>query len=120
MNPEEQLNKIEISLENAKKAIDLANALQRLHENPDFKTVILQDYFVDESSRAVRLKSDPEMATVEKQKNVDDIIISIGGLFRYFGKIYRLGDMSIRALEADQNTREEILEEQLGDGELVQ
>ena len=120
MNSEEQLHKIEISLENAKKAIEVANALQRLHENPDFKRVILQDYLKDEASRSVMLKADPSMATVEKQKNVDDIITSIGGLYNYFGKVYRLGDMSIRALEADQNTKEEILEEQLGVNELVQ
>ena len=120
MNSEQQLHKLEISLENAKKAIELANCLQRLHDNPDFKTLILQDFFVDESSRAVRLKSDPNMAAPEKQKNVDDVITTIGGLTLYFGKIYRLGDMSVRALEADQTTREEILEEQLGDNELVQ
>ena len=120
MNPEEQLHKIEISLENAKKAIELANALQRLHENKDFQTVILEDFFKGEASRSVMLKSDASMASVEKQKNVDDIITSIGGLYNYFGKLYRLGDMSVRALEADQNTKEEILEEQLGVNELVQ
>jgi len=120
MNPEEQLHKIEISLENAKKAIEIANALQRLHANPDFKTVILEDFFKGEASRSVMLKSDPSMASIEKQKNVDDIITSIGGLYNYFGKVYRLGDMSIRALEADQNTKEEILEEQLGENELMQ
>ena len=120
MNPEEQLHKIEISLDNAKKAIELANALQRLHDNPDFKLLILEDYLKAEASRSVMLKSDPSMATPEKQKNVDDIITSIGGLYNYFGKVYRIGEMSVRALEADQNTKEEILEEQLGENELMQ
>jgi hypothetical protein len=120
MNPDQQLHKIEISLENAKKAIELANCLQRLHNNPDFQTVVLQDFFVDEASRAVLLLSDPSMQIAEKQQDVHNIIIGIGSLHRYFGKIYRLGEMSVRALEADQNTKEEILEEQLGMNELVQ
>ena len=115
MNSEQQLQHIEISLENAKKAIDLATALQRLHENPDFKTVILDDFFKEEASHSVLLKSDASMSTDEKQKSVDIIITSIGGLYQYFGKVYRLGDMAIKAIAADQSTREEILEEQLSE-----
>jgi hypothetical protein len=117
---EQHLQKIEISIEAAKKSIDLAKALQRLHDNPDFKSVILEDYFHEEAHRAVMLKADPEMALPEKQKAVEDVITGIGGLYNYFGKIYRMAEMSSRAMEADQQTREEILEEQLGEAELMQ
>ena len=117
---EENLGRIQISIENAKKAIDLAQALHRLHDNPDFKAVILDDYFHEEAHRAVLLKADQSMAPPEKQKAVDDVITSIGGLYNYFGKVYRLAEMSERALRADQETREELLEEQLSEQALVQ
>lgn len=121
MNQTEQsINAIEISMDNARKAIELAKALQRLHDNADFKAVILQDYFHEEAHRAVMLKSDPEMFTEEKQKAVDDVVTSIGGLYNYFGKIYRMADMALRSLEADQETHGELLQEQLSDNELVQ
>jgi len=120
MKSEEQLNRIQISIENAKKAIELAQALQRLHDNPDFKAVILEDYFHEEAHRAVLLKSDGSMTEPEKQKTVDNVITSIGGLYNYFGKVYRMAEMSARAIEADQQTRQEILEEQLLEETVVQ
>jgi len=115
---EQQLHQIEISLENAKKAIELGDSLERLHKNPDFKRIILDDFFKEEASRAVMLKSDPNMLGEEQQVTVDNIITSIGGLYQYFAKVYRLADMSVRALEANQQTREELLEEGLTEDEL--
>jgi len=117
---ENQLHQVEISIENAEKAIELAKALKRLHDNADFKTVILEDFFHEEAHRAVLLKADEAMAPPEKQKQVDDVITTIGGLYNYFGKIYQMANMSARALAAHQETREEILEEQLSEGIAVQ
>jgi hypothetical protein len=114
------LKQVEISIDNAKKAMDLAEALKRLHDNPDFKAVILEDYFHEEAHRAVLLKADQHMMTPEKQQMIDDVITSIGGLYNYFGKIYRMAEMSARALEADQGTRQELLEEEMGEGIAVQ
>ena len=115
-----QLKQVEVSMENAKKAIDLAQALKRLHDNPDFQVVILEDYFHEEAHRAVLLKADQAMMTPEKQQMIDDVITSIGGLYNYFGKIYRMADMSARALEADQDTHQELLEEEMSEGIAVQ
>ena len=114
------LKQVEISIENAHKAIELAQALKRLHDNADFKAVILEDYFHEEAHRAVLLKSDAAMMTPEKKKMVKDVITSIGGLYNYFGKIYRMADMATRALEADQETRQELLEEEMSEGVAVQ
>jgi len=115
---EQQLHQVEISLQNATKAIELGDALERLHKNSDFKKVILEDFFKEEASRAVMLKSDSNMLGEEQQITVDNIITSIGGLYQYFAKIYRIADMSIRALEANQQTREELLKEGLTEDEL--
>ena len=113
MNTEDQIQKIEMSLEQAKASIEIAEALERLHSNEDFKLVILEGLFKTEASRSIFLKSDPEMQTEEKQKDVNNVITTIGGLGLYFRKIFQVGDMSKRAIVDDQNTREELLEEQL-------
>ena len=118
MNNEEQLHYIEISMENAKKAMELGQCLERLHSNPDFKRVILEDFFKEESVRAVMLQSDPNMYDPEKQTALKNIMISICGLYQYFAKVYRLADSSSRAITDAETTREELLNEALTSDEI--
>ena len=121
---EAQLQQIEISLEDAQANVALAEKLNRLHKNADFQDLIISGYFKDEASRAVLLKSDPEMCEDREQKQISDIITSIGGLRQYFHKVFRLGQMSEQSMEADKQTRQELLAEDLttveGSGEVLQ
>lgn len=114
----EQLNAVEIDIERARELIELAEALKRLHNNKDFKLIIREGYFKEEASRVVIVRADPEMASEEDQKQINDIITSIGGLFAYFHKIYALGNRAQMSLVADEETRSEILEEQLAEDDL--
>ena len=109
------LEQIEISIEEAKKLIDTADALSRLHKNKDFIKVIVEGYFKEESARAVLLRADPEMASDSLQKQVNDIITSIGGLHSYFHKTFGLAGMARESQKNDEVMREEILAEQLGE-----
>ena len=121
---EAQLQQIEISLEDAQSNVALAEKLNRLHKNKDFQDLIIEGYFKDEASRAVLLKSDPEMCEDREQKQIGDIITSIGGLRQYFHKVFRLGQMSEQSMEADKQTRQDLLAEDLttveGSGEVLQ
>lgn len=121
---EAQLQQIEISLEDAQANVALAEKLNRLHKNKDFQELIIEGYFRDEASRAVLLKADPEMCEDREQKQLNDIITSIGGLRQYFHKVFRLGQMSEQSMEADKQTRQELLAEDLttveGSGEVLQ
>jgi hypothetical protein len=117
---EQQIHSIGISIDKAKETIELAEALQRLHQNADFKKVILEELFKVEAARAVLLKTDPGMLGDEQQQTTDNIIITIGGVYQFFGKIYRLADGALQAISDNEKTRDEIQEEQLGQGELVQ
>lgn len=121
---EAQLQQIEISLEDAQANVALAEKLNRLHKNKDFQELIVEGYFRDEASRAVLLKADPEMCEDREQKQLNDIITSIGGLRQYFHKVFRLGQMSEQSMEADKQTRQELLAEDLttveGSGEVLQ
>jgi len=108
---QQQIQQIEMSIEQANKRIEEGHALERLHSNADFKKIILDGYFLNEASRTVLLKADPNMQSKEAQKDCDNIIISIGMLRQYFAKLFTLANMAEQAIEADKEAREEILAE---------
>lgn len=115
MDQQQQLQQIEISIDQAKEAVALSSALRRLHQNKDFELVITKGFFDAEASRAVLLRADPEMQSDENQKQINDIITSIGGLYGFLSKVYRVGQMAEQSMSDDQETRGEILQEQLGE-----
>ncbi len=116
MNAQEtELAQIDISIEQAVEMIDTADALRRLHDNKDFHRVIVKGYFKEEAARAVLLRADPEMGSEQAQKEVNDVITSIGGLFAYFHKTYAVANQARMSMAEDEETRGEILAEQLGE-----
>ena len=108
---QEDLNQIELDIDHAREAIDRADALKRLFANKDFKRIIENGYFVDEASRLVLVKADPEMDSPEAQVNIQRSIDAIGPLRVYFRAILQFGDMAQRAIIDDEQTRENILTE---------
>lgn len=112
---EQQIEQVEISLQHAKKAIEKMEALERLYHNRDFKLVIAEGYFQDEASRLVLLKGDLNI-TEESERHCDKMINGVGCLRAYFQMVNHFGDQAEKAVEDDQNTREELLAEQLGGG----
>ena len=110
---DEHLQQIELSIEQAQSYIDKADALTRLHKNQDFKKVIVDGFFKEEASRAVLLKGDPNIQGAEEQRQINNTIDAIGGLYNYFRNVFYMGDQSSRSLEEDKETRAAILQEQL-------
>lgn len=108
---EEQIEAVELSMEQAKSSISKMNALQRLTNNKDFIEIVTEGYFEKEASRIVIMKAEPAMADVPSQQQLMKMIDSIGSLRQYFIAISRAGQMAVRALEDDQKTHEELLEE---------
>lgn len=113
MNTEQELHELEISIEQANHEIDMFATLQKLYKNEDFKKLILDEYFVKESSRLVLLKADPNMGDPESQAGITRSIDAIGNLQQWFRLLSMKSEMAIRAKGEDQETREEIL----GEGE---
>lgn len=111
MSDTEQLEKIEVSIEQAQFNIARKAKLMNLMKNPDFNSLVLEDYFLKEASRLVLVRADPNMQDEEHQKAIDQAIVSIGGFRQYINTIMQLGSMAERALKDDQETREEILAE---------
>lgn len=109
----DQIQQIELQIQDAIDAVEKANALERLEKNKDFKTIISEGYFTEEAKRAVLLRASPNAYDPNVQKDIENVITSVGGLYQYFNKIYRFGDAAAQALENDKKTREELLAEEL-------
>lgn len=107
------LETIELSMKHAKKAIDSKVALERLTRNRDFKAIVLEGYFESEAVRLVLLKSDPNMQSDESQKEILKQIDAIGSLRQYLRNVMHMGDMAGKAMEDYEQSREEILQEEL-------
>ncbi len=105
------LQQLEQGLENAKKLVDLGNALDRLKANKDFQLLITNGYLKDEAVRLVHLKADPNMQTPERQASVIRDIDSIGALTSYLNLVYLNADRALRQIDVDSVTRDEILSE---------
>lgn len=116
MSIEQEIQQLEISMDEARHAIDMLKTLERLADNKDFQKVITEGFFKEEASRVVLLRGDLN-ATEEIERHCDKQINGIGILRGYFQKIRYLGNMAEKSLAEHQETREELLREQLEGGD---
>ena len=111
MTPDQQLEQIQISREQAEKSVALWKAFTNLRNNEDFKTLIQDAYFRDEAARLVLLKADQSFVSDDRQKALDNAMQGISALNQFFNSIIQLGIMSQQSLQELENAEEEILVE---------
>lgn len=99
----------ELTIEQAKEAIAISDALNRLAANKDFNLVIDEGYFIKEASRLVLLKAAPAMMDAESQKAIDNQIIAIGQLRQYFTWLYMKAVQSEKAIIDSEANIDELL-----------
>ena len=80
---EQEYEAIQITIAQAKEQIDLGKALERLQNNPDFQSLILQGYLKDHSARLGHLLSDPNMQEKSKRKSVIKELEAVGNFMGY-------------------------------------
>ena len=93
------VEEIQVDIDEAKETIDVMKSLDRLMQNPDFKKIIKQGYFVDESARLVGLKAAPQMQAPERQDAMIKAIDGIGSLQQHFNMIWVMGNQAQSMLE---------------------
>lgn len=104
---------LELNIKAAKKTAELGKSLDRLSRNRDFKNLILEGYFEKEAIRLVTLKGDPNMQDDESQRSLIKQMDAIGGLRQYMSAVVQLSRMAEKALIEDEETREQILAEEV-------
>jgi len=102
---------IELNIKQAQMLVDTGNALERLRNNRDFNRIIETGYFKEEAVRLVHLKSDPSMQTTEYQESIVRQMDAIGALIQYFNTVYHRASLAEKAIEADEETRDELIAE---------
>ena len=107
----ERIEEIELNIEQAKAIVDKGTALERLRNNRDFKKVIIEGFFEKEAIRLVHLKSDFNMQDPESQASILSQIDAIGVLSQYLNNVRNQAMLAGKAIEADEQTREELLAE---------
>jgi hypothetical protein len=112
----ETIQAIEENIKQAKKIAEVGESLDRLKANRDFKRVVIEGYFEQEAIRLVHLKSDPNLQSAEHQKSIMAQIDAIGAVSQYFGTVLHKASLARKAIAADEETRDEILAEELTNG----
>jgi len=107
------IESLELNIRAAKKTAELGKSLDRLTHNNDFKSLIIEGYFEKEAIRLVSLKGDPNMQDSDSQTALIKQMDAIGGLRQYLSAVLQLARMSEKALIEDEETRDEILAEEV-------
>jgi hypothetical protein len=113
MSITEQIQSLDNNIKEAKKIMDLGDALERLQANKDFRAVIKAGYFEQEAIRLVHLKGAPHMQTVEYQLSIVKQMDAIASLNQYFQTVFHAAGMADKAITSDEEAREELLAEGL-------
>lgn len=71
--------------------VSMAQALERLEKNPDFKTVILDGYFKDKAINGVSLLATDHVKRAGVRGDIMEQLVAISALEDYFNMITNLG-----------------------------
>jgi|TARA_Y100000361_G_C11048452_1_gene283802 hypothetical protein len=105
------LEQVEIQIEMATKIRKLRDNAVRLMATKEFKDVIEEGYFKEEAARLVMAKS--SNLTPEQKVLIDNMQYGIGALSNWFESVMRRGAEMDQAIEEHEQTREEILREEV-------
>ena len=115
---EQQLEGVELSIEEARGKIERAEQLSRLEKNKDFKALILDHLLRENAITQVRLLAAPALKAAGEQakmarEGIEARIDMIGELTNFFRWTHMEAETAKQALEEHQDTRAELLAEQL-------
>lgn len=100
----DDIKEVELSIEEAKKAVEIRDAIARLEKNRDFKKVILDLYFGDHAQRIAHLYSDPNV----EREEVHNQLIGIGVLKQFLLAQRQMGQNALDAMQDYEGTLDEL------------
>lgn len=91
-----QTKQIEVTIDELKEKIALADALDSLHRSPAFKKLILKEYIQNKPVQLVKLTAMPQN---EMQKElVHNSMVGISAIQQFFGSVYQDGKAAKESL----------------------
>jgi len=106
-----ELEQVDIQIDMASKLRKMRDNCVKLTNSKPFKDVIIEGYFKEEAARLVMTKSsnlNPEQMAI-----IDRMIFGIGALHNYIEGVMRRGAEMDEAIGEHEQTREEILAEEV-------
>lgn len=108
---QEKIEAIELNIHHAKAIVNRGKALQRLTADRDFKEIILDGYLNQEAVRLVHARSNPALQDAESLKLLNQGMDGIAALLQYFRTLEHNAMLAEKAIEADEEERDELLQE---------
>ena len=105
------LEQVEIQIEMANKLRKMRDNCVKLTASKTWKDIIDDGYFKEEAARLVMAKS--AALNPEQMKLIDNMIFGIGDLANYIESVMRRGAEMDQAIDEHEETREEILAEEV-------
>lgn len=102
------VQELELSIKDAKKMVDLGNALERLLKNRDFKKVVQEEYLEQEAIRLVHLKGDGNMQSEQAQRAIDRDISAISAFRQFLDMVFAKADHAREAIAECEEALDEI------------
>ena len=99
---------IELDISEAKRKIELGNALDRLKSNADFNMLIGQHYFVEHAARTTSLLASPSMQSPQNQALLFGDLRAISELQQFLNMIAVEANKCAEALSEMEEARDEI------------
>jgi hypothetical protein len=110
MNQEAEM--IEVSIEEAKAKVAMADAVRRLCKNKDFKKVFLDHFLGTEVARTVKLMASPSAQNPAYQEALQKMLIAVGQVDQFMRMTLTLGDMAAQGIVDDEAELQAILAEE--------
>ena len=106
-----EIEQVEIQIDTANRIRKLRDNCVKLMNNKQFKDVIEEGYFKEEAARLVMAKS--SNLNPEQKQLIDNMIYGIGALSNWFESVMRRGAEMDQAIGEHEQTRAEILAEEI-------
>lgn len=106
-----ELEQVDIQIEAAQRIRTMRDSCVKLMANKHFKDVIDEGYFKEEAARLVMAKS--SNLTEPQMKLIDNMQYGVGALANFLEAVMRRGAEMDQAIGEHEETREEILAEEV-------
>lgn len=107
-NVKEELKQVDLRIEDLNKQIAIGEAIERLHENDDFKLVVIDGYMEAEAERLFDILTTPTSLKRDQLENIMDMLGSIRNFKGYIGASLQNAAQAPDMVIEEENYRKEV------------
>lgn len=106
-----EIHEIELSIEEARKHVEIGRMAEKLASNREFKKIVLEGYFEKEAARLAQIYSDP-MLPPDAREGVQRDLCGVGAFKRYLQHLVRIGTIAEQEIREQTDVLEELRAEE--------